>query len=1729
MAEFRLDRFKFNWKGTWGSSITYTKDDIVYYQGKSYVCLLGHTSTADFYNEFNNDYTIDVQVSVGVDNFNSAGSGVFYFNGVERPDFDMIRGNTYKFIQADASNFSYNQNNLVQPLGISTLENGTLQGGTFNPNVRYYIDEVETTRELYYVNFATANVRYITYTPDANSPKNLFYFSTVSTDMGRKLVTRYSSYWEQMSDGQLWSKNWTTQTKYSVGQFVKYNGYIYKCIEDHTSTSLQVNGLIADIAYWEIFYKGSNWLDEWTVATDYRIGDVVRYGGKVYQANTQHTSNSTVANGLEIDQSYWTFVSESFDWTGDWAPTTRYKLGDVVKYGGIVYICTTAHTSALSVSEGLEEDQGNWAIKSVGIEWKGDHSASGRYKVGDVVKYGGTLFKAITGHTANGVLRVDESNWEVYVPGLQEEQVWNNAVEYNIGDVVLYGGYSYVALTNNANSIPSANGLVQNTGDWEILTRGYKLVGDYDVNEVYKTGEVVRVGGYLYTALTDATGIHPDSDTNTWKVVAEGFNFENRWTNAVAEYDIGDIVTWKSTSYVCVTRHAPTSLNRPDQGTAEWTVFIQGDPDAVLTFPGDLIVGNSSNAKDRLALGAPGQALKQIGGDPAWGTFDLVTNVFYVSPQGVDSPNNGSQQAAPFRTIKYALEHIASNIDTDNVNTTLLVKTGFYQEVLPMKVPRNCAVVGDELRSTNIQPAAGYETSDMFYMNNGSGLRNCTLQGLSGTLGDVNQYLTKRPTAGAYVSLDPGSGPSDATVHIINKSPYVQNVTTFGTGCIGMKIDGALHNGGNDSIVANDFTQVLDDGIGYWATNGGRSELVSVFTYFCHIGYLAENGGVLRATNGNNSYGTYGSVAEGVDANETAITGQINNESFEAGVEEFFVDTANQSAIWAFGYDNAGRNYSTASVSIAGSGANATAEYNEFRQGAIDKIRVTAPGDSTTPGGINYTKVVNNAQTGDTGSITIAQADVGSAAEYIGQRIVILSGKGAGQYAQITGFDEITKKVLVSRETDLSNGWEHISPGYPIVSTLDETTRYQIEPRPSFANPAPTTTETAGNPNQGAVTEIYKYVAKNDTNVVRVGTDGQGTTRIQYSAITSNGTVWNTVSHTYSGNAVGVVWSGTRFVIFYENDANISTSVNGTTFATEAMTSGAIAGIQSVASNGDGAVVITKTVAGGTSLHWSGNEGTTFASPYLMQDRESAKVVWEGTQFWVFAGGVSPGPGLGQATSVRIFSVLPLTGTILVGNHIVNDWESTRSIAVGQNQIVFLYENTSGDVKLARYTLPGQGTTYWPSIVVDNQYQYAVYGAGNFIFYGGYGTDILAHSKGGDHLLTFGDDSSVFAMPSSNKYYCEGIYIGSAFYIPSDDVDHTLVDVYTKPLIRTKVTNSRIEKFVIYDPGSGYLGSPGMTVVDNTATITANFDISVQDGVLPQPKFIDRGLGYVSVIPTITGDGFTNRFQTGSQVVLKNVSDVPGPGANFEITGIDDVQYSITRVDSQSGSAPNFDLTVTITPKIDVDESPDHNTQFVIRENYSQIRLTGHDFLDIGTGSVSTTRYPDLYLEGEDALNARQPFNETHAEGGGRVFYTSTDQDGNFRVGELFEVEQSTGIVSINADQFDLTGLEELALGGIIVGGSQVVIREFSKDDTFVANSNNIVPTQRAIKSYLENRISGGGANALTNRLVAGQVEITSNTIGTTSGLQINVPPVVDIRGGIDGHYLAVQFYTSTG
>ena len=77
-----------------------------------------------------------------------------------------------------------------------------------------------------------------------------------------------------------------------------------------------------------------------------------------------------------------------------------------------------------------------------------------------------------------------------------------------------------------------------------------------------------------------------------------------------------------------------------------------------------------------------------------------------------------------------------------------------------------------------------------------------------------------------------------------------------------------LQTAGNRSMLGNDFTQINDLGYGLVTTNGAFSEMVSMFTYYCHAAYYAANGSEIRSTTGSNGYGNFGLVAEGADPNE---------------------------------------------------------------------------------------------------------------------------------------------------------------------------------------------------------------------------------------------------------------------------------------------------------------------------------------------------------------------------------------------------------------------------------------------------------------------------------------------------------------------------------------------------------------------------------------------------------------------------------------------------------------------------------------------------------------------------------------------------------------------------------------------------------------------------------------------------------------------------------------------
>ena len=70
---------------------------------------------------------------------------------------------------------------------------------------------------------------------------------------------------------------------------------------------------------------------------------------------------------------------------------------------------------------------------------------------------------------------------------------------------------------------------------------------------------------------------------------------------------------------------------------------------------------------------------------------------------------------------------------------------------------------------------------------------------------------------------------------------------------------------GNRSMLSNDFTQIADMGYGLLATNGGLTEAVSMFTYYCYASYMSLNGAQIRSIGGSSAHGIYALVADGSD------------------------------------------------------------------------------------------------------------------------------------------------------------------------------------------------------------------------------------------------------------------------------------------------------------------------------------------------------------------------------------------------------------------------------------------------------------------------------------------------------------------------------------------------------------------------------------------------------------------------------------------------------------------------------------------------------------------------------------------------------------------------------------------------------------------------------------------------------------------------------------------------
>ena len=397
-------------------------------------------------------------------------------------------------------------------------------------------------------------------------------------------------------------------------------------------------------------------------------------------------------------------------------------------------------------------------------------------------------------------------------------------------------------------------------------------------------------------------------------------------------------------------------------------------------------------------------------------TVPSTTTFTVTTAEGYLNANTGSSNAvlvltsvpSPTMTVAYYQQPLQTQNDiTYFLNAIIydLQYTGNYRSLRYAQVLLNAI--------------NGSAQSNMWLVRNACGIRNMTMNGLTGQLlSSVNGFGTKRPTGGAFTSLDPGFGPNDSNAWVYGRSCYVQNCTMFGYAVVGARVDGALHAGGYRSMVANDYTCIIGDGLGWHTTGAGSlSELVSVFNYYSYAGYLAELGGRIRATNGNSSYGTYGVVAEGVDTTETPIYGNLNNRAFQAVITNVVTDGTNQ--ILRLEYENAGSNYTNSVPTISGSGYNIQAVQDEFRDASIFESRIIDLGttSNSSVGGTSYVTTSNVGQASTIGQALIAATDTALSNAYNGMRIQIVAGTGVGQYANIISYQNGNKTAQIIKDS----------------------------------------------------------------------------------------------------------------------------------------------------------------------------------------------------------------------------------------------------------------------------------------------------------------------------------------------------------------------------------------------------------------------------------------------------------------------------------------------------------------------------------------------------------------------------------------------------------------------------------------------------------------------------------------------------------------------------------------
>lgn len=262
MAEFKLGRLKFVWKGQWTASATYVKDDIVRHGGKSYVCVQGHVAGATLYSD-------SAKWEVMNDGFEWKN---IYTNATYYKVNDIVAygGSTYVCTTAHTATSTLN------PSYWNIFAKGVEVEESWDDEVSYQIgDVVSYGGYTYYALEANVNV-----------------VPTSDVDVWRPFV-------EGLNNRGDWQPSGSGILPYKTGDLVRWGGNQYLCSADATTESPY------DTDHWELFSTGLKWTGNWTNATYYKLNELAKQGTSTYICIQAHTASTGNQPSADLAEAFW--------------------------------------------------------------------------------------------------------------------------------------------------------------------------------------------------------------------------------------------------------------------------------------------------------------------------------------------------------------------------------------------------------------------------------------------------------------------------------------------------------------------------------------------------------------------------------------------------------------------------------------------------------------------------------------------------------------------------------------------------------------------------------------------------------------------------------------------------------------------------------------------------------------------------------------------------------------------------------------------------------------------------------------------------------------------------------------------------------------------------------------------------------------------------------------------------------------------------------------------------------------------------------------------------------------------------------------------------------------------------------------------------------------------------------------------------------------------------------